>query len=238
VRAALQRAAGRYRGVPPRVALYARIKYFVDPGYLRAAEVITSLDPASRRTVLDLGCGIGMLSVLLGEAAIDADVQGLDWDEGKLRWARTAARGLPRLEFRAANLLETTLPSADCAVLLDVLHYHPTPSQDALLERVAGALSPVGTMLIRETDADHQRAAARFFERLAAGLGWHRTGGRFHYRSCSSLVGALDGLGFDARLLAAGDLVHRGNVLIVATRRCVSRPERGPCATASGAGRP
>ena len=35
VRAALQRAATRYRGVPPTVRLYTRIKYFADPGYLR-----------------------------------------------------------------------------------------------------------------------------------------------------------------------------------------------------------
>ncbi len=205
--------------MPPPVLLYARIKYFVDPGYLRAAEVVASLAPSLPRTVLDLGCGLGMLSVMLGELGTGAEVTGWDRDEAKLRWARAAAHDLPRVGFERADLREAALPPVDCMVLLDVLHYNAIDEQDALLERAAAALPDGGTLLVREADAEHQRSAARFFERVAARLGWHRTLGRFHYRSTASLTAVLVRLGFDVRVRAAGDLIHKGNTLLVATRR-------------------
>ncbi len=231
-RAALQRAASRYRTVPPRIRLYTRIKYFVDPGYLRVAEAVAALDPAQRRTIVDLGCGVGMLSVLLAEMRLDGDVCGVDWDRSKLSWARAASRDLARLEFRSLDLLADPLPEADCAVLLDVLHYHPVATQDSLLGRAAAALSSSGVLLVREADADHHFSVARWFERFAVRLRWHRAAGRFHYRSSGSLVAALERLGFAVSIEAAGDLVHRANLLLVARR--TARPgSRGSPAPAA-----
>ena len=237
VRAALQSAASRYRRVPRMIRLYTRIKYFVDPGYLRVAEAVAALDPAQRRTVVDLGCGVGMLSVLLAEMRLGCDVCGVDWDRTKLTWARAASRDLARLEFRSLDLLADPLPEADCAVLLDVLHYYPIAEQDALLGRASAALSSLGVLLVREADADHHRSVARWFERFAVRLGWHRAAGGFHYRSSGSLVAALEQLGFAVSIEAAGDLVHRANLLFVARRaarpglRGSSAPDAGPSST-------
>ncbi len=219
VRAALHRAAFRYRAVPLPVRLYARIKFFVDPGYLRVAEEVAAIPPERRGTVLDLGCGVGMLSVLLGEMRLGCDVCGVDWDEAKLDLARAASGVVPHVQFRALDLLTGPIPPADCAVLLDVLHYHPITEQDALLARLATALTADGTLLVREADAEHHHSAARFFERLGTRLGLHRAAGRFFYRNAGSLVEALERLGFAVRLVPAGDLVHRANLLFVAARR-------------------
>ena len=218
-RAALRRAATRYSGAPCQVRCYARTKYMADPGYLRVIEALDRLPEAGRRRVLDLGCGLGMLGVLAGETGLGVEVRGIDWDAGKLRWAAAAAEGLPGVTFALMDLLAGPLPEADCAVLLDVLHYHAFEAQDALLERVAGALPSDGaTILVREADAGRHRFVPRAAERFAVLLGWHRTAGRFHYRSSDALAARLVRLGFDVRIVPAGNVVHRANVLLVGTR--------------------
>ncbi len=217
-RAAFRRAVARYSGASHQVRCYARIKYAADPGYRRVIEALDSLADAGRRRVLDLGCGLGMLGVLVGETGLGVAIHGTDWDTRKLKWAAAAAEGLPGVTFAFMDLLAAPLPHADCVVLLDVLHYHAPEAQDALLERVADSLSPGGAILVREADAGRQRFVARAAERFAAFLGWHRTAGRFHYRSSEALGATLEHLGFQVRVVPAGNVLHRANVLVVATR--------------------
>ena len=219
LRAALGRARERYRAAPHQVRHYARIKYVTDPCYLRVVEALTALTRERRLAIVDLGCGVGMLGVLVGEMGLAAEVHGVDWDQTKVELARKVAADLDGITFSAGDLISDPLPAADCVVLLDVLHYYSHEQQDALLERVARTLSPVGALLVREADADRHQWPARVFERLAAGLGWHRTAGRFHYRSTASLAATLERLGFTIRVVPAGNVVHRGNVLIVASPR-------------------
>jgi ribosomal protein L11 methylase PrmA len=66
-------------------------------------------------TLLDLGCGHGVISILAAKE-IDAKGIGLDIHPGLVWWARWRAliRGVRhRTSFRRANLLKTTLPKVD-----------------------------------------------------------------------------------------------------------------------------
>jgi uncharacterized protein (DUF2062 family)/SAM-dependent methyltransferase len=218
VLAARPRAAARYGRAAPRDRYYARWKYRLDPAYVLAADALHAIAARADATICDLGCGRGLLAVLLGEAGAAAAVAGLDWDEAGLATARAAATGLARLRFARIDLTTDAPPPCTAAALVDVLHYHPPEVQDALLARVAAALAPGGRLVVREADADERMLLSRLLEGLGVRLGWHRVAGRFHYRSAATLRARLEAAGLTVTVRPAGGFLHRANVLLVADR--------------------
>jgi len=63
---ALAAAAARYAGLHPRFRWYARVKYRMDPCYRAIARRI-----GEDSFTVDLGTGLGMLPVLLGELGVN-----------------------------------------------------------------------------------------------------------------------------------------------------------------------
>jgi 2-polyprenyl-3-methyl-5-hydroxy-6-metoxy-1,4-benzoquinol methylase len=94
---------------------------------------------AAPESILDVGCGEGVLTFEWAERLGDGRVVGIDLDDPKLRteWAR---RGRPNLEFRAEEA--TSLPFADdefdMACAIEVLEHVPEPEATlAEMARVA-----------------------------------------------------------------------------------------------------
>jgi len=77
------------------------------------------------KTVLDLGCGSGEVSIMA--ARLGATVVGLDIVDDMIAIARTgaAAAGVAgRTTFRVANIVEGTLPPADVTMMVGVIEYY------------------------------------------------------------------------------------------------------------------
>jgi len=94
---------------------------------------------AEPRSLLDVGCGEGVLTEAWAESLGDARVMGIDLDDDKLR-AEWATRQRPNLEFRAEEA--THLPFADgefdLATAIEVLEHVPDPEATvAEMARVA-----------------------------------------------------------------------------------------------------
>ncbi len=114
-------------------------------------------DPATRaiarlgpfRDVLDLGCGRGHLALYLLESGLAESVRAFDWDKEKIAVAREAAQGL-QASFEARDIRHGTMEPADTVLLVDVLHYLDTSTQDAMLVRAAEMVRPGGRLLVRE----------------------------------------------------------------------------------------
>jgi 2-polyprenyl-3-methyl-5-hydroxy-6-metoxy-1,4-benzoquinol methylase len=90
------------------------------------------------RSVLDLGCGSGQVSLLA--AAMGARVKGIDIAPGLLALAREAAAraGLAdRAAFEEGDVSRDPLPEADVVLLVGVVEYYR--DLDALVGRAAGA---------------------------------------------------------------------------------------------------
>jgi len=209
---ALEAAASRYVGLSGRFRWYARIKYRMDPCYRVIAQQIDG-----DSFTVDLGTGLGMLPVLLGELGGRRRVLGIEWDREKLRCGLHAARGLPDVELVEGDMHTFALPPCDVITLIDVLHYHDPGSQRALLDRCRAALRPGGRLLIREGDGARGGGArwTRFVESCATRMGWNR-GPAVLFRPIAELRAALVELGFRVEEDEAAGRLHPGNVILAA----------------------
>jgi SAM-dependent methyltransferase len=145
-RAAFEEAYTRshdpWRSAAPRYR-YQQLKY----------EQIMALLPAGRfRRVLDLGCGLGLLSQRLAQRS-DA-VLGLDVAAAAVGHARERAAGIANVSFEQADILDlpASLDAAfDLVVVADTLYYL-SPLGDDLLKtlsaRLARLLAPGGVLLL------------------------------------------------------------------------------------------
>ena len=96
-------------------------------------------DRAAPSSVLDVGCGEGVLTVEWAERLGDGRVVGIDLDDPKLR-AEWAQRKRPNLEFRAEEATRLTFADGefDLAAAIEVLEHVPEPEATlAEMARVA-----------------------------------------------------------------------------------------------------
>ncbi len=209
---ALKAAAARYVGLHPRFRWYAHLKYRMDPCYRAIAQHI-----GRDSFTVDLGTGLGMLPVLLGELGERRHALGVEWDPEKLRCGLHAARGLPGVKMVEGDLHASPLPVCDVITLVDVLHYYEADRQEALLKRCRVALRPGGRLLIREGDGARRGGArwTRIVETWATRMGWNR-GPAVRFRPVSELHTALVELGFRVDEDEVAGRFHPGNVLLVA----------------------
>ena len=161
----IELAAEPYRGAGRFAYQFARGKLRGDPVF-RAILELGLLQGC--HSVLDLGCGQGLLTAWL-RAARRLYAEGA-WP---LSWPAAPAvhcvRGVELMagEVRRAkralgtdcNVSQEDIRSADfgaqeAVVVLDVLHYLPEASQDHVLRRIRSALPSGGLLLLRVGDAD------------------------------------------------------------------------------------
>jgi len=184
-------------------------------------------------TLIDLGCGRGLMLALLASAR--ARWQEGTWpDEWPAPPTRLLLRGIdlrPRIAADAGRALAGAavvahgdvrrfdLPAARVVLLFDVLHMLPYDDQDALLVRIAGALEPGGSLILREADAaSGWRFRAIHVGNRLKGLFEGDPGRRFCFRSCDEWVERLEHLGLIVRVVPPARRPFVPNVLIEARR--------------------
>jgi O-methyltransferase len=209
---ALKSAGTRYAGLHPRFRWYARVKYRLDPCYGAIARQI-----GGDSVTVDLGTGLGMLPVLLGELGERRRALGVEWDRAKVRCGLHASRDLPGVEIVEGDLRDYPLPRCDVITLVDVLHYYDARGQEEILRRCRAALGPEGRLLIREGDGARAGGArfTRIVERGVTRLGWNR-GPLVRFRPISELRAALVDLGFRVDEHEVAGRLYPGNRLLVA----------------------
>jgi SAM-dependent methyltransferase len=209
---------------------FARGKLRHDPVFLALLQRGAFPDDAR---VLDLGCGQGVLFALLVAAHAGEScalprgwappparlaMRGIDLRREAVRRARVALG--EHAAFEQADVCEARLGEADVVVMMDVLHYLPADRQEALLERITGALPRGGRFITRVADA---AAGARYAVTRAGDwlvtLARGSLAPRFHCRSAADWTAMLNRHG----LSVAAEPMSRGtpfaNVLLTATRR-------------------
>jgi SAM-dependent methyltransferase len=227
-RALARDAASRYPAGDRYARHFAYGKLTRDPAFRRLLE-LGLLERAA--SVLDLGCGQGLLAVLLIEArsrhaagawptawpapAPAGELRGVDFRARDVERARAACGRAAT--FEAGDIRTAEFGRAQAIVILDVLHYVDPAAQQDVLERVREALAPKGMLLLRVGD---DSPGLRFrithaVDRISMALRGHRIG-RFHTRPARAWRAQLAALGFEVESHAMSEGTPFANVLLVA----------------------
>lgn len=189
---------------------FARGKLRGDPVYRAIA--CGGLLP-SGGTIVDIGCGQGLMLALLAEA--ERHVAAGTWPPGRPLPPRFDARVGIELRTRAAQIARNaldgdaqiingdirTVPPIACraALLLDVLHMIPKAAQEAVIAAAAAALDPGGVILVREADAaaGWRFTTVRFVNRTKAIVfgSWRQ---RFYFRTTAEWIACFADHGLSA----------------------------------------
>lgn len=143
---------------------YVRVKSAMEKYY----QFFESIIPR-QATVVDVGCGYGMLAYMLTNTSKKRTVLGIDYDQDKVDVANHNFSKTDRIQFVCADALTYNLPQADVFVLNDMLHYMDYDSQNELLNRCLQNLQDQGMIIVRDSDAEkvEKQKITRFTEILS-----------------------------------------------------------------------
>jgi len=237
-RALARRAARRYPRRDRFARHFAYFKLTRDPVFRHLLE---SGLLHERERILDLGCGQGIVEVLLAAAADRADPWPREWppapaprtlrgiDLGARDVARAAAACAGYAGFTHGDIRTAPFDAADAIVILDVLHYLDPASQDAVLERTWPALAPGGVLLLRVADgAPGLRLRATLaLDRLSLRLRGGRPG-PYHCRPLPAWQRRLEAIGYRVEPRPMSEGTPFANVLLVARRPAGPAPHALP----------
>jgi SAM-dependent methyltransferase len=218
-----KKAAQRYRSCGITAWQFARGKLRGDPVYRCVFE-----GPWLRRggTVIDLGCGQGLMLALIAEARTPQSgeerlsVDRLVGIELREKVADIARRALgDTAEISATDARTEALPAARTILVFDVLHMMPAADQETLLRGLVAALEQGGTLLLREADAGAgwRFQAVNFANRVKAlAFGYSSKG--FYFRTAAEWRTLLETFGLSVELQPMGQGTPYGNVLLAGTK--------------------
>jgi len=125
---------------------YVRWKVRSDPAYDAVLELLRD----HAHPIVDVGCGVGLLPMLLREKGFAREIIGIDFDARKIDAARKASNDI---EFRFGDARDP-LPPNHSVIMLDVLHYFSDDAQRTILANAASAVPPGGMIIIRDAIDD------------------------------------------------------------------------------------
>lgn len=174
-------------------------------------------------TVLDVGCGHGLFTLLAATAAPDLHLVGSDIDADKVARARRAADRLgvaDRVEFRVSTDGSLPADGADAVLCVDVLYLLGDGPAVTLLDAMAAAVRPGGVVVVKEM-ADRPRWKARWNHLQEVGatrVFGYTEGDRVEPVAPDRITGALRAAGLAVRETPLDRWYPHPHLLVVATR--------------------
>jgi SAM-dependent methyltransferase len=219
--AAAARIAGAFR---PARWYGNRTHYFYALAKLRSDPLYPGVVGALRGSdapLLDLGCGIGLLTHALRAAGLDMPYRGVDIDAPKIAQARRAAAnaGLRDATFEPMDLADGMPAHRGSVAILDVLQFVAPATQEAILDAAVAMLAPGSKLVLRTGLDDGSRRArtTRRIDALSRAVRWMNAGPQ-RYPEPAALRRRFDAAGLASRFSPLYGRTPFNNWLVVASR--------------------
>ena len=137
---------GLYPNLGLKAALYARLRWRLCP-----FEEIERHVPREG-TIVDIGCGYGLLANFLVLRSSKRDVTGIDLSVRRIRVAQKTTDNRKKIQFKLMDALDLQLGEYSAVVMSDFLHHIGCEIQDELLARCYQKLPSGGLLIIEEVD--------------------------------------------------------------------------------------
>lgn len=159
---------------------YIKGKLKHDPVYDAASRWFNG----SAHPILDVGCGVGLLSHFLAARGAVPTIYGFDFDEQKVVDAKRAARKRRLDAHYFVGDARSPLRINGSVAMLDVLHYFSDADQRRILENAASCVTTGGILLIRDClrDRSWRYRVTQVQESFSRVIGWLR-GDRLNFPS-------------------------------------------------------
>ncbi len=122
-----------------------------------SAPIVEVAEAAVGESIVEIGCGHGLVLAHVAQRLPQARVLGVDVDDAKIRWAQAGAGRLPNVELRveALEALAARQPGAfDCALVCDVLYLLPVETWRNFLAHTRTLLRRGGRLVLKEAEDD------------------------------------------------------------------------------------
>ncbi len=176
---------------------YVRWKVRVDPIYRGVRDVLRNV----QTPLLDVGCGIGLLGLYLREHGFTQRILGIDFDDRKIAVGQNAAKQYRDVELRVGDARDA-MPDGYSVVILDILHYFDSASQQRILANAAKATPRGGIVVIRQPlkDDSWRYRFTKFVDALGRATRWMRAE-NLNYPTREEIISAFDGFDADVKPL-------------------------------------
>ncbi|HEU4886879.1 MAG TPA: methyltransferase domain-containing protein [Thermoanaerobaculia bacterium] len=173
--------------------------------------------------LVDLGCGVGLLPLYLREHGHGAAMVGIDFDQRKIDVARKAAQHYDGIEFVAGDA-RAPLPHGHDVVLLDILHYFDSVSQQTILANVARAAGDDGMVVIRQgiRDGSWRHRLTAIVDGLARVFRWMKAE-RLNFPTRAEVEAPFAGFEVEVRPLW-GRMPYNSYLFVFRRRAAAHRP--------------
>ncbi len=168
-----------YKG--PVLEGYCRVKIRLENYY----RIFDQIVPQKAR-IMDIGCGYGFMSYMLGFLSKDRQITGIDYDEDKIEIASNCISKNEQLNFIHADATTFPLENQDVFILSDILHYISEEAQDRLIVNCVTHLNENGIIIIRDADKNLKKRhwGTQYTEFFSTKSGFNKLeGDKLHFTS-------------------------------------------------------
>ena len=198
---------------------YARGKIGSDPLYAAVQSRLRERE----LPLLDIGCGIGLLSFVLRESGYAAAISGIDHDSAKIGAAQRLATGYRDLTFAVADARAALGAFSGHVTLLDLLHYFDGDEQQRILAAAIEATAPGGMVILRDCvrDGSWRFRLTYAQESLARAVQWLKAE-RLHFATRDEIAAPFRSAGFAEEIVPLWGRTPFNNYLFVFRRPATS----------------
>ncbi len=209
-----------YKG--PVLEWYVRVKLHLEKSYTSVNKVIPR-----DAFIVDIGCGYGLVSYMLGFTSGSREILGIDYDADKIRLAENCISRTPRINFVSSDALNYAYPEADVFILYDMLHYIPEDKQEELLGKCIERLKPGGIIIIRDADTalKKRHLGTRYTEFFSTRSGFNKSVNRQLYFFSSEKIREI-AAGNNMKLETIDETNLTSNILYLLRKQDCHSPDK------------